>query len=612
MTQTRREQYQAIGSYQLRRQELSVLADHYQKKYGVKVIVDWDRQAKILQETSAEKLKEDRDIVDYFKRRWQYPPLADYPYPPRFDPSWKKHELDFLAKFSASYQHREISTTEMITENSFSDQSPENIARLTNAFEKLVTEAGIQNEVEAELKSGKYKDKMEYFKYLVLDLDKKLQHSPFITYPHLPDPFAYYAPAIKSELEKAGFLGPDGNIRELTATEHQALKSLLDNMTKKLGINKKIYEHMEEFKRETKDPRTKRQHDNLPRMLQHHSTRFEDIPADVREIQRHLKEGETVGYASTTSTDTKGLGHVEFLLITENSVIKPVEWNIDEEHSISAQQIPGLISVSLRASQPLQIAGKEFVTEKNPEGVVVPQTGDRECVTLGLMYVIGLLKDNGKQLTESTLSVPIYFSSDENTEPFHLFIPSPLLLRYSQSDLYNQMIFGMIQSSEDQVSIEYKGKTFTAKSLEKLLKDSILVARERGLEDEARKIEKIVESLPAFREKWKREYETADEKRKEMDFRDDGKVVNRYLENKTRRLEHHAKTSTSEAMKALHINPAAKQEEKKSEPAPAVSSTASVVKPTTPGVSRFATRARRPENIEQQKSDETEPHGRKP
>ncbi|MDI9817801.1 MULTISPECIES: hypothetical protein [unclassified Legionella] len=110
----------------------------------------------------------------------------------------------------------------------------------------------------------------------------------------------------------------------------------------------------------------------------------------------------------------------------------------------------------------------------------------------------------------------------------HLFFPSPQVLRYSQSTLYNNILKLMIESTKDEEVVQYKNITFKIKTLTSILKNSIPIAKENNDYQTADQNEKLLENLPEFREKWLNEYDVAMKKRESMQ----GNSNNLYLSYK--------------------------------------------------------------------------------
>lgn len=171
--------------------------------------------------------------------------------------------------------------------------------------------------------------------------------------------------------------------------------------------------------------------------------------------------------------------------------------------------------------------------DEDPMKRLQPQVDSDSCGVLGLLYLKELLKNNSEQLQEFSFAVPLYSDANEKGQVFEslLFFPSPHVLRYSQSRLYNSIILAMVQSTNDEEVIQYKNISYTVKTLQGILKESIAIANQKGAPEVAQ-IENLWVHLPDFREKWLEAYQEMAQKRQEMQ----GKANNLYLAYKGHRM----------------------------------------------------------------------------
>lgn len=321
---------------------------------------------------------------------------------------------------------------------------------------------------------------------------------------NLSDPFAIWCRSysisyeVYKEVETAvsKFIN-DGDYsirRNLSPSELEELNSIAKSLSCAPIINQKIEQYIQKLEND---------------ILDCCITRSQAI-TEARAIQASLAADEVVGYFYTNYHKMKK-DHFEGLIITKNSIIKPISWGVSYNKTLYDDK---------------------FFDIPHPEAVRAQAT-ERECGTLTLLYLKELLKENHRQLNDLCLQFSYYLPKrmELDITLSHGFIPSPQVLRYSQSGTFNDCIKGMIAEPGE---FKVGTKNINATSIEKLLTDSMKIAKE--LKDDAtyQQNKKILDQLPEFRKAWLAEYENAAAKRKQMN---DTAGFNRYLVYRARKFE---------------------------------------------------------------------------
>ncbi len=215
----------------------------------------------------------------------------------------------------------------------------------------------------------------------------------------------------------------------------------------------------------------------------------EQCVEEIYYIQKSLATHEgfkAVGYVLTSNT-TQDSRHFEAVIITQDKIIKPATWDRSYIQS-------------------------ELVYEPRAHGAM-PQAGRFECGTLSFLYLKELLKENAKQLTQESFLLDYYDRSDN---PKRFFFPSPEVLRYSQSSLYNKFLVAMLMHDEAEVEVAHAGETYSVKTIKKMIDRSMVIARVNGNNNLIVRHKVFLASLPAFRAKWLAAYEASNQKRELM------------------------------------------------------------------------------------------------
>ena len=240
---------------------------------------------------------------------------------------------------------------------------------------------------------------------------------------------------------------------------------------------------------------------------------------EIKEIQNCLADNETVGYIFTDDHSHKG-SHFEVLIISKNEIVKPIIWSNEKcsPYDFAKLYFNGIARLA---------------AEKYNKEFALPQSDGHGCATLGLLYLKELLKDNAYQLNELSLRFSYYDSA--GIVNYH-FIPSPQVLRYSQSKSYNQLIRDFIMEEESFVTTE-KFKTNRIVTLSALLKSSLITAKSKQNASMITHHGMLLSQLTTFREKWLKAYDEARQMRDLMNKKVEQLTFNLYLSYSTRRME---------------------------------------------------------------------------
>lgn len=255
-----------------------------------------------------------------------------------------------------------------------------------------------------------------------------------------------------------------------------------------------------------------------------------EIQHEINSLQETLKDNEFVGYAYSSEARTKQ-AHFEFLIISNKQLIKLIHWHMGEA-----------IQEESFKSMPLYFSGINRLGEilKNSTAEVkMPQGDGSACGTLGTLYIKELLKNNAEQLNEFAILFP--FIKEGNIH--YYFIPSPQVLRYSQSISYNEFIKNLLMSNEDHISVTFKKPgeekkiTDQITTYKKLMLDTLDYAKQNGDTILQKQCEDLLTQLPIFRQRWGDAYQEMSLQRSQMDKSVDSNKANVYLSYATRRMK---------------------------------------------------------------------------
>lgn len=199
------------------------------------------------------------------------------------------------------------------------------------------------------------------------------------------------------------------------------------------------------------------------------------------QLQDRLDHEGIIGYLHTPLHLEQG--HTECFVITKELIIKPIEW-----WSLNSEKV-----VSINTHQ--QTASASLLHIFN--SLLIPQADAISCATIGMAYLKTLLKNNGQQLKELCMLVPL----EERFKYF--FVPSPELLSYSQSNAYNKYMYHFVLDDEPG-QFHHKSDYIEFTTLKKHLEK---IAQHSSNADEP------LEVLPEFRTRWCASYQRMDQKR---------------------------------------------------------------------------------------------------
>lgn len=265
---------------------------------------------------------------------------------------------------------------------------------------------------------------------------------------------------------------------DLTHDELDELNAIVSNFDDVLLalFNKKIREYFEERTQE----------------ITKISLNKEDAYQEMVFIQKSLRDGNSnkkIGYLYTNgNTDSK---HTEAVVITKDSIIQPITWCTYD-----------FLTIDKEYNKPI-FRPQVFFAKK-----IQAQVENEGCSTFCLLYLKELLKMEAKQLQEFCLSFNYYTPGFI----YHIYFPSPQVLRYSQSGLYNKYFVALLADTEQQI-LTHKQEKYTIATLKSLLIQSY---SEAPTEDEKASLSQLLDNLPSFRKKWLDEWLPIEEKRETM------------------------------------------------------------------------------------------------
>ncbi|KTD49115.1 hypothetical protein Lrub_1466 [Legionella rubrilucens] len=315
------------------------------------------------------------------------------------------------------------------------------------------------------------------------------------------------------------FLNKDGQLKELSEEKQLRLNAIV----KKLKCRKRLDEYRQKEIAELYERRNS--------VCLNKSQAIDE----VKSIQKSLSDDEVVAYFFTNNR-CKGTAHFETLLIKRDSIVKPVHWFLHESNMFESTDFDKFFITDLSPFVTFTLSKKDVEGgfDEDPMKRLQPQVDSDSCGTLGILYLKELLKNNSEQLREYSFVASLYsdkndFGSIDEGRSYKslLFFPSPHVLRYSQSRLYNSILLAMVQGTNDEEIIEYKHVQYKVKTLQGILKQSIAAAIEKD-DPEAVRLKDLWSRFPDFRIKWINLYHKMDQKRQKMQ---DGSH-NVYLTNK--------------------------------------------------------------------------------
>lgn len=212
---------------------------------------------------------------------------------------------------------------------------------------------------------------------------------------------------------------------------------------------------------------------------------------EIREFAGKQNPDALAGYLYTSGV-SKGKQHVETLLLDGQDVINLIPFNTYGDKKIARSDLTGLYTSDIA-----NLVALEFKDRKSSLQFC-PQATEKECASLGLAYLKEYGKNQAEQLRKYTLKLS--FESER------FLLPSPQVLRYSQSELYTKLVRAMVEGTDETLIVEHKGKKYKVLTLNGIL------AR-KGKIDSSGPVD-----LEEFRSRWLAGFNAAMEKRSAMDF----------------------------------------------------------------------------------------------
>ena len=231
---------------------------------------------------------------------------------------------------------------------------------------------------------------------------------------------------------------------------------------------------------------------------------------EILRIQATLKGDEVVGYIYSDSSDVDEETHFECFIISRNSIIKPIHWPY--LNTLGGELLnPYVMAEKFLNSSTYHYAATDL--SRFNGGDLTPQADGYSCASLCLSYVKNLLKENASQLKTLTLTltltVPYY---NANNEIEYLFIPSPQVLKYSQSSQINSFYQQLLKHDPNNIdSLENQLRKFMDK-----LKDEADFISNEFKKNLFRQTKQTLQQLSEFVHRWLHLYEINAQKRSLM------------------------------------------------------------------------------------------------
>ena len=210
--------------------------------------------------------------------------------------------------------------------------------------------------------------------------------------------------------------------------------------------------------------------------------------------------------------------HQETLMKTDKGIVNLVPYEMMDNFRLYYSYVKSKPPINTKYF----VSDINLFTKKPDTKAVLPQSTSYDCITFGTLYSLELLANNAAQLNEYTLQLGII----NNDMPMRgIFVPSPQVLKYSHSDLYNRIIEAFVRGSGEKEQVEHKRGTFTVQSL----KWSIDNNKISGINPE---------DFKKFQQKWLTKYEQIKKDREFMNVKDSTQnEENIYIEFEADRLK---------------------------------------------------------------------------
>lgn len=292
--------------------------------------------------------------------------------------------------------------------------------------------------------------------------------------------------------------------------------------------------------------------DELTKFIKANTDSIRDrLLARVKKEREELSEtSKRIGYGTkraaeelaTIANNTGGVAHGYIFLARERNLISapgqdmhviPDRGHMESYVVSSTGKVIDVIPYWRGVGKRPELEGQYSADVKpfliDPERMVFPQGGGIECGTMGLSYLKQYLKDNAKQLNGNTLLL----DREINGMQMQFHLPSPQVLKYSQSDLYAKLVRAIVAGDKNVVTVEHKGEEIDVITLQGWLNAGAVASRPDGME--------MPGGIENFRKSWLELCDISDAKRLQMQV--DGR--NLYTAYTSQRLE--KKTVRSEA-----------------------------------------------------------------
>lgn len=262
--------------------------------------------------------------------------------------------------------------------------------------------------------------------------------------------------------------------------------------------------------------RLQQEREALPRSALAVGPSAEQAQAEMERLARDGSRGPR-GYLFAAHANLERGGHVDTYVITPRG--EPIRVIPHE----SLRPVP----------EPANLFHADPWYLMDPGKATCPQASGVGCATLGLSYLKEYLKDDAHQLNHFTsMVVHRPAGSDPAAEPVRFHLPSPQVLRYSQSAFYAKLMAAMVGGRDDHAEVVHQGRSFKVLTLRGVLRAGGEVRRPADSQamDEA--------ALDAFAGPWMDAFDQAMDKRDLMAARggDDPRGANLYLTYATHRL----------------------------------------------------------------------------
>lgn len=346
--------------------------------------------------------------------------------------------------------------------------------------------------------------------------------------------FQKYYPELFAAI-KRDFLNEHGQLKALNQGE--IIK--LNNVVKSLKCRKKLDGYRKEKIAELSERKNKL------------CLSKEQAITEIKSIQSNLGRDEIVVYFFTNNRN-KGSAHFEVILVKPDQIIKPVHWFLNESNILETYDLNNMFTTDLSPFVTFEINLESTKTlNEDPIKRIQPQVDTDSCGILGISYLKELFKKEAEQLKRFSFLCPIYTKDEAKIQLNCLFFPSPQVLRYSQSSLYNSVLKSMVESTKDEEIIQYKNITYKIKTLQFILSESIRIAKENNDLQTAVKNETLLKNLPEFRKIWLDEYESTEKIRQNMQS-NSGNLYLSYKGNRTQEIVTHSRKENEKRKKNQH------------------------------------------------------------